>query len=400
MKIHEYQAKELLSSYGIPIPKGVLATSPDEVRSAATELGGGRVVVKAQVHAGGRGKGGGIKVADGPEQAFQVAENILGMLLKTHQDPEGRLVRKVYVEACADIERELYLSVAMDRAAGSLCLIGSTEGGMEVEQIAAEDRAAKEKDPNAPERIVRVLVPDRLGWSEFVGRKLAARMGIEGKPSLALAEICGQLIELVRGEDASLVEINPLVQCGDGSFVALDGKVSLEDNARFRHAEHAQLRDTDEEDPLEVEASASGLNYIKLAGTIGCMVNGAGLAMATMDIIKLQGGEPANFLDVGGGASAESVATAFRIIQSDENVNAILINIFGGIVQCDLVAQGIIDASKQVSLSVPLVVRLQGTNAEQGMKLLQKSELNIETAEELGDAARKAVAASRGGEAQ
>ena len=400
MKIHEYQAKEILGKYGVPVPQGRLAYTADEAKEKAKELGEGRLVVKAQVHAGGRGKGGGIKLVDGAEAVYDTAKSMLGMRLKTHQDPVGRLVRKIYIEKAADIERELYLSVVLDRAAGSLCLIGCTEGGVEIEEIAAEDRELLKKDPKAKQRIQRVHIPVGVGWSEYLGRWLASGMGIEGKQGLALADVAGKLVKIFQEEDASMVEINPLVQLKDGSFCALDGKVNLEDNAAFRHPEHAELRDLDEEDPVEVEAAKSNLNFITLDGNIGCMVNGAGLAMATMDIIKIEGGEPANFLDVGGGASAETVATAFKLIQKDENVKAILVNIFGGIVKCDLVAQGILDALEQVKLDVPLVVRLQGTNAEQAMELLKKSTLEIQVAEKLGEAAKKVVAAAKGGDVQ
>jgi len=396
MKIHEYQAKDILRAHGVPVPAGRVVTAADQAAAAARELGGGRLVVKAQVHAGGRGKAGGIKVVEGVDAVVETVRTMLGMRLKTHQDPVGRLVRTVYLEQAADIERELYLSVVLDRAAGSLCLIGCREGGMEIEALAEEDRQRLAEDPQAEQKIKRVHLPVAVGWSEYLGRWMATELGFDGAAGLALADMCGKLVEVVHEEDASMVEINPLVLLKDGTFAALDAKVGLEDNAAFRHPEHAALRDTGEEDPLEVEASDANLNYIKLDGTIGCMVNGAGLAMATMDIIKLCGGEPANFLDVGGGASAESVATAFRIIQRDENVQAILINIFGGIVKCDLVAQGILDAVKQVDLDMPLVVRLQGTNAEQAMALLQRSDLAIEVAEELGEAARKVVAAARG----
>jgi succinyl-CoA synthetase beta subunit len=397
MKIHEYQAKEILKEYGVPIPRGYLALTKEEAVSAYEKLQSDKVVIKAQVHAGGRGKGGGIKLAEGLKEVSEVASSILGMHLKTHQDPVGRLVSKIYIEEAAQIECEMYVSVVLDRARGSLCLIGSNEGGVEIEKIAEEDRLALIENPQQPSRIHKVHIPVQVGWAEYIGRKLAGKLGINGRDGLAFADICGKLVKVVLNEDATMVEINPLVRLTDGSFRALDAKIGLDDNLGFRHPHQSLLRDKNEEDPLELRASEAGLNYIKLDGNIGCMVNGAGLAMATMDIIKLKGAEPANFLDVGGGASAESVATAFSIIQSDPSVKAILINIFGGIVKCDLVAQGIISALSEVELKVPLVVRLQGTNATEAMLLLSECSFPIIVAEDLGSAAEKVTAAAKGG---
>jgi len=393
MKIHEYQAKEILESYGIPVPHGYLAENSEQVQKACRKLHG-EMVVKAQVHAGGRGKGGGIKLAKNMNEAVSHADSILGMHLKTHQDPEGRIVSKVYIEEAADIATEMYLSVVLDRAKGSLCLIGSNEGGVEIEKIAEEDRVAAIEDETSKPRIHRVYVPEQVGWAEYLGRELAVKLGIRGKDALVFADICGRVVNIVRSEDATMVEINPLVKLMDGSFKALDAKIGLDDNAAFRHPHQAELRDATQEDRLEVRAADVGLNYIKLNGTIGCMVNGAGLAMATMDIIKQKGAEPANFLDVGGGASAESVATAFSIIQEDPNVKAILVNIFGGIVKCDLVAEGIISALSEVELKIPLVVRLQGTNSTEGRKLMADCSFPVIVADDLSDAAIKAVNAA------
>ena len=397
MKIHEYQAKEILKKYGVPVPSGYLAESVDEAVEAYEKLGSGTVVVKAQVHAGGRGKGGGIKLASNQQELTQVSGEILGMHLKTHQDPVGRKVSKIYIEEAAPIDKELYLSVLLDRGKGALCLIGSSEGGTEIEKIAEEDRLALKADAKARSRIHKVYVPEQIGWAEYIGRDLANKLGITGKESLAFADICGRLVAVIRKEDATMAEVNPLVRLKDGSYKALDAKIGLDDNAAFRHPHQPLLRDSAEEDPLELKASKAGLNYIKLDGNIGCMVNGAGLAMATMDIIKLKGGEPANFLDVGGGASADSVATAFSIIQGDPNVKAILVNIFGGIVKCDLVAQGIIDAMSAVELKIPLVVRLQGTNSTQARAMMDESSFEIIVADDLGSAAEKAAQAAKGG---
>ena len=396
MKIHEYQAKELLRHYGVPVPQGCLCTDLEEAKQRLDALGDGKLVVKAQVHSGGRGKAGGVRIVDGSSAAVLAVEDMLGMTLFTNQDPEGRKVRKVYVERAADIEQELYLSLLLDRAEGALCFVACNEGGVEIEEIAQEDRARLQRGEVEQGRIKKVFVPPSLGWSEYIGRKLAYEMGFSGEKSLALADLASKLYHLYQCEDASMVEINPLVVDGKGNFIALDGKIALEDNGAFRHPERKELRDLDEENPLELEASKARLSYVALQGSIGCMVNGAGLAMATMDAIKQEGAEPANFLDVGGGASADSVAKAFGLIQRDQGVAAILVNIFGGIVKCDLVAKGILHALNEVELKVPLVVRLQGTNSGEAMNLLDESSLDIRLAQGLKEAAEKVVAAARG----
>ncbi|MBE7558373.1 ADP-forming succinate--CoA ligase subunit beta [bacterium] len=384
MKIHEYQAKELLRRFGVPVPAGRVAFTLEEAEAAARELAG-RVVVKAQIHAGGRGKGGGVKLAASVEEAVAHARAILGMTLVTHQTgPAGRLVKKVLVEEASAIARELYLGVVVDRAAECIVIMGSTEGGVEIEKAAAE----------TPEKIIKVAVDPATGMQPFHARRLAFGLGLTGdlfKPATALmSSLYRAFVEL----DASLVEINPLIVTQDGRILALDAKLNLDDNALFRHPELAELRDLDEEEPLEIEAGKHHLNYIKLDGEVGCMVNGAGLAMATMDIIKLAGSSPANFLDVGGGASVERVAAAFRILTSDPNVKVVFINIFGGIVRCDRVAGGVIEACRQVHVSVPMVVRLEGTNRDQAKEMLKESGLNLIVSEgDLSDAAQKVVAA-------
>src|SRR3954453_11376501 len=385
MKIHEYQAKELLAKYGVPVPRGTVAATVDEAVAAASQLGG-RVVVKAQIHAGGRGKGGGVKLASGPEETANHAGQIFGMTLVTHQTgPEGRLVKTVLVEETLPIAKELYIGIVLDRQIGKVVMMASSEGGMEIEEVAA----------HSPEKILREPIEPGIGLQPFQAAKLAFGIGIPG-PSIRAAVACmTALAKAYEGIDASLAEINPLVVTEDGRVVALDAKINLDDNALFRHKDLLPLRDENEEDPLEVEASRFGLNYIKLDGTVGCMVNGAGLAMATMDIVKLAGGEPANFLDVGGGASAEQVKNAFRIILSDKNVKAILINIFGGIMRGDRIAEGVVSASREIGLPVPVVVRLEGTNVELGKKILAESGLPLITADGMWDAAQKVVAAAQ-----
>ncbi|HJP33788.1 MAG: ADP-forming succinate--CoA ligase subunit beta [Candidatus Latescibacteria bacterium] len=381
MKIHEFQAKQVLRDYGVTVPDGGVARTPDEAETIASGLGG-KVVVKAQIHAGGRGKGGGVKLATSSEEARQLADDILGMQLVTHQTgPAGQAVKQVLVEKASDIARELYLGITLDRARGCDVIMASQEGGVEIEQVAATN----------PEAILREHVHPGLGLRPFQATRLAFGLGLEGKAVREGAKMLLALYEAYQGSDCSLAEINPLVITGDGQVLALDAKINLDDNALFRHKDLAALRDLDEEAALEVEASEHGLNYIKLDGNIGCMVNGAGLAMATMDIIKLAGGEPANFLDVGGGASAETVENGFRILLSDPNVKAILINIFGGIVRCDRVAEGVIQARKNIEVNVPVVVRLAGTNADVAAEMLQNSEMDFTVGEGLKDAAQKAV---------
>ncbi|NPA25292.1 MAG: ADP-forming succinate--CoA ligase subunit beta [Deltaproteobacteria bacterium] len=384
MKIHEYQAKALLKEAGVAVPKGVPVFSLDEVEKAVNELGGGTVVVKAQIHAGGRGKGGGVKVVNGLEEAKKTASEILGMQLVTHQTgPEGRKVRRLLIEEGMDIKKEYYFGIVVDRARECPVIMASTEGGMEIEKVAAE----------TPEKIIKEYVDPALGLRPFQAAKIAYGLGFEGKIVRQASALFMNLYKVFVAQDCSLVEINPLVETGDGRVLALDAKINFDDNAFYRHKDlWSELRDFDEEEPLEIEASKYGLNYIKLDGEVGCMVNGAGLAMATMDIIKLAGAEPANFLDVGGGANAESVANAFRIILSDPNVKAVLVNIFGGIVRCDRIAGGIIEATKMVDVNVPLVVRLEGTNAEEASKILEESGIEMIVARGLADAAEKVVA--------
>ena len=384
MKIHEYQGKELLRSYGVAVPDGKVAYTPDEAQAIAAEFGG-RVVVKAQIHAGGRGKGGGVKVAADAAEAAKHAGEILGMQLVTHQTgPAGQKVKQVLVEKASDIARELYLGITLDRAQSRIVVMASQEGGVEIEEVAAR----------TPEKILRETIEPGLGLQPFQATRLAFGLGLEGKQVRAGAGLVMALYKAFEGADCSIAEINPLVVTGDGQVLALDAKINFDDNASYRHKDLATLRDLDEEEPLEVEASEFGLNYTKLDGTIGCMVNGAGLAMATMDIIKLAGSSPANFLDVGGGASAETVENGFRILLSDPNVKAILINIFGGIVRCDRVAEGVIQARKNLQTDVPIVVRLAGTNADIAAKMLEESELNFAVGNGLKDAAEKVVAAA------
>ena len=382
MKVHEFQAKEILAHYGVAIPRGRVITRPEEARAVAEEFGG-RAVVKAQVHAGGRGKAGGVKLAKSPDEAVQAASQILGMTLVSKQTgPEGRLVRKALVEEALDIDRELYLGVVLDRAVGLPVMMASRFGGMEIEEVAAEH----------PEAILKEHFDPVTGMAAFQCRKLGFALGLTGETFKKFSKFVAALAHAYNDTDASLAEINPLLITAQGDVLALDAKMNFDDNALARHADIAAMRDLDEEDPFEVEASKYDLNYIKLDGSIGCMVNGAGLAMATMDIIKHHGGSPANFLDVGGGASQERVEQAFRILLSDPAVKAVLINIFGGIVRCDMLAAGVVAAARKVGLSVPLVVRLEGTNVEQGKRILAESGLALKPADSMADAAAKVVA--------
>jgi succinyl-CoA synthetase beta subunit len=383
MKIHEFQGKEILRHYGVAVPEGRVAHTPDEAEQIAEELGG-KVVVKAQIHAGGRGKGGGVKVVSSVAEARQAAEAILGMQLVTHQTgPEGQKVKQVLVEKASDIDSEFYLGITLDRAQSKLVVMASSEGGVEIEEVAAK----------SPEKILRETVDPAVGLQSFQASRLAFGLGFEGKQVRAATGLILKLYQAYVGADCSIAEINPLVTTKDGQVLALDAKINFDANGLFRHKDFAALRDLDEEDELEVEASKFDLNYIKLDGNIGCMVNGAGLAMGTMDIIKLAGGEPANFLDVGGGANAETVENGFKILLSDPNVKAILINIFGGIVRCDRVAEGVIQARKNIDVNVPIIVRLAGTNADVAAKMLVESEMDFAVGHGLKDAAEKAVAA-------
>ena len=386
MKIHEYQAKQILGRYGVAVPRGEVISRVEEARVATERLGGGTVVVKAQIHAGGRGKGGGVKLARNSAEAEKVAGDILGMTLVTHQTgPEGRVVRKVLIEEGLDVARELYLGLVIDRAIGRPVFMASTEGGVEIEVVAAQH----------PEKILKESIDPGVGFQAFQARKLAFGLGLEGVQVTEAVKFFAALYRAFEGTDASLTEINPFVVTRDGRLLALDAKMNFDDNALFRHREIRELRDLDEEDPLEVKASNSGLNYIRLDGNVGCMVNGAGLAMATMDIIQYAGGRPANFLDVGGGASEEQVRKGFEIILGDPNVRAVLINIFGGIMRCDIVANGVVGAAKSLGIKVPVVVRLEGTNVELGQKILRESELNFTVANGMKDAAEKVVSLAR-----
>ena len=383
MKIHEYQAKDILKKFGVAVPNGRVAFTPQEARQIAQELGD-KVVLKAQIHAGGRGKGGGIKVANDPQEAERLAKRIIGMNLVTHQTgPEGKRVKMVLVEEAVDVERELYAGIVLDRSRSQLVFMASTEGGVEIEEVAAR----------SPEKILKEYIDPGLGFQPFQARKLAFGLGLQGGLVKDGVKFFSGLYRVYESYDCSLVEINPLVVTEDGRLLALDAKINFDDSALFRHPDVLQLRDLDEEEPLEVEASKYNLNYIKLDGNVGCMVNGAGLAMATMDIIKLAGAAPANFLDVGGGASAETVENGFRILLSDKDVKAVLINIFGGIVRCDRVARGVIEAASKIEINVPVVIRLEGTNAEEAARLLEGSGLNFIVARDFKDAAEKVVAA-------
>jgi len=384
MKIHEYQAKEILRSYGVPTPRGDVAYTPDEAKEVAEKLGG-RVVVKAQIHAGGRGKGGGVKLGSGADEARELADQILGMTLVTHQTgPEGRLVKRVLVEEVLPIAREIYLGMTLDRATGKSVFMASSEGGMEIEEVAAK----------APDLILKEIVEPAVGLAAYQARRMAFKMGIEGDAFKAAVKAMMALSKAYTATDATMLEINPFVITEDGGAVALDAKMDIDDNALFRHADYVKLRDLEEEDPLETDAIDHGLNYIKLDGTVGCMVNGAGLAMATMDIIQYAGGSPANFLDVGGGANADQIKNGFRIILSDPNVKVIMINIFGGILRVDVLAQGVIAAAKELDIKVPIVLRLEGTKVDEGRKLLEESGIDFTLAADMKEAAEKAVAAA------
>jgi succinyl-CoA synthetase beta subunit len=382
MKIHEYQAKTILAKYGVPVPRGRLATTVAEAVSIAAELGG-RVVVKAQIHAGGRGKGGGVKLAEGPEQVREAASKILGMTLVTHQTgPEGKLVQRLLVEETLPIERELYVGIVLDRTQGKPVVMSSAAGGMDIEEVAAK----------TPELILKEAFDPNAGLLGFQGRKLAFGLGLTGSSVTEAVRAMQALARAYVKNDMTLAEINPLVLTTDNHIVALDAKINFDDNALFRNKDILELRDLTEEDPLEVEASKFGLNYIKLDGNVACMVNGAGLAMATMDIIKYAGGNPANFLDVGGGASKEQIKSAFGILLADPAVKAVLINIFGGILRCDMLAAGVVDATRELNVKAPIVIRMEGTNVEEGRRILKDSGLNFTVAEDMKDAAEKVVA--------
>ena len=382
MKIHEYQGKELLKKFGVAVPRGIVARTADEAEKAAKELGTDVVVVKAQIHAGGRGKGGGVKLAKSPEEARTIAKDMLGMKLITHQTgPEGREVRVLLIEEGLPIDKEFYLGIVLDRVTGRPVFMASSAGGMDIEEVAAK----------TPEKIMKETIDPAVGFRSFQARKLAFGLGIPGDLIGQAVKFMQSLYTAYEQMDASLVEINPFLLTKDNRLIALDAKINFDDNALFRHKDFLELRDLNEEEPLEIEASKFDLNYIKLDGNIACMVNGAGLAMATMDIIKLAGGEPANFLDVGGGASQERVEAAFRILLADENVRAVLINIFGGIVRCDMVARGVVEAAKNLGIKVPVVVRLEGTNVEEGQRVIRDSGLNFTVANGMKDAAEKVV---------
>jgi succinyl-CoA synthetase beta subunit len=389
MKIHEYQAKAILRKYGVAVPRGEMAESRDQADAAARNLfdaGAGGVVVKAQIHAGGRGKGGGVKIAKTVEEAGELASKMLGMTLVTHQTaPEGRVVRRLLIEETLPIERELYLGIVMDRAEAKPVFMASQAGGMEIEQVAEEN----------PSAILKEYITPGLGLEAFQARKLAFQLGLRPQQINQAVQFMTGLYKAFQETDSSLMEINPFITCSDGRLFALDAKINFDDNALFRHPELKELRDITEEDPLEVEASKYSLNYIKLDGNVGCMVNGAGLAMATMDIIKYAGGMPANFLDVGGGANAEQVTHAFEILLSDKNVKAVLINIFGGILRVDTLARGVVEAANKTQIQLPVVLRLEGTNVEQGREILKQSGLNFIVADTMKDAAEKVVAAAQ-----
>src|SRR5580658_7488890 len=387
MKIHEYQAKAILETFGVAVPRGEVVSKKDQARAVAERLGTPVVVVKAQIHAGGRGKGGGVKVAKSAEEAGAFAERMLGMNLVTAQTgPEGRVVRRVLVEEGLDIQREIYLSVLVDRAVGAPVFMASAGGGMEIEEVAKTH----------PEKILREVIRAEQGFQAYHARKLAFGLGLSADLVRAAVPFMTALYRAFVETDSSLLEINPCIVTGDGRLVALDAKINFDDNALYRHPEFKELRDVNEETPLEVEASKYKLNYIKLDGNIACMVNGAGLAMATMDIIKLSGGNPANFLDVGGDASEERVKNAFRILLSDPNVKAVFVNVFGGILRCDMLASGIVSAARELKLAAPVVVRMEGTNVEQGKEILRNSGLNFSVADGMKDGAEKAVALAGG----
>ena len=388
MNIHEYQAKQIFTRYGVPIPEGRMIEKAIDARAAAQEIGGKIWAVKAQIHAGGRGKGGGVKLARSLDEVEKYASEILGMTLVTHQTGQaGKLVKKVYIEGGVDIQKEFYLGMVLDRTAEIPVMMASTEGGMEIEKVAAE----------TPEKIIKVGIDPLIGFQDFHAQKLASGLKLSKKQIKHFAKFAKALYEVYSNNDASLIEINPLVLTGDDTFLALDAKMGFDDNALYRHADLREMRDLDEEEPTELEAGKYGLSYVKLDGDVGCMVNGAGLAMSTMDIIKLSGGEPANFLDVGGAASAETVAKGFEIILKDSNVKAIFVNIFGGIVRCDRIANGILEATKKTNVGIPLIVRLDGTNSAEAAEILKAANIdNIITATDLADGAQKVVNAARG----
>jgi succinyl-CoA synthetase beta subunit len=382
MRVHEYQAKTILARHGIPVPRGEVAFSAAEADEIASRLGDGPVVVKAQIHAGGRGKGGGVKLARSREEAEAIARQMLGMTLVTRQTgAAGRVVRRVLIEQGVQIARELYLSLLLDRAVGKPLMMASAAGGMDIEEVAA----------STPEKIVRAYIEPGVGLAPFAARRLGFGIGLDGAGVAKFVSLAGSLYEAYVATDASLIEINPLLVTGEGDLLALDAKMDFDDNALYRHPEIRDMRDLAEEDPLEIEASKFSLNYIRLDGNIGCMVNGAGLAMATMDIIKLAGGEPANFLDVGGGANEEQIRRAFQILMSDAQVRAVLINIFGGILRCDILAQGVIAAVKELGVRAPIVIRMEGTNVDEGKRLLRDSGMNFTTADSMGEAAARVV---------
>src|SRR5580692_1172689 len=384
MNIHEYQAKQILGRFGVPVPKGQFATTPDDAAAAFTALGQPKAVVKAQIHAGGRGKAGGVKLLTAASDVRDFAAKLLGKPLVTHQTgPEGRVVRRVYIEEASDVARELYLGMLVDRKAGTVSVIASTEGGMDVEEVASK----------TPEKILTEQISPLLGVSGFQARKIAFSLGLKDKQVGQFATMLAALYRAFVETDASLIEINPLVVTKDGRVICLDAKMSFDDNGLFRHADIKELRDANEEDPAEIEAAKFDLSYVHLDGNIGCMVNGAGLAMATMDIVKYYGAEPANFLDVGGGANSQKVAAAFRILLADERVKAVLVNIFGGIMLCDVLAQGVVDAAREVKLNIPLVVRMEGTNVEKGKQILKDSGIKVIAASDMADAARRVVEA-------
>jgi len=386
MKIHEYQAKAILARHGVPVPQGEVVFSAKEAEDTARRLGGGTVVVKSQIHAGGRGKGGGVKVVKGPDEAARIAAEMIGMRLVTHQTgPAGQVVKRVLVEQGLKIKRELYMGVVIDRSTERPVVMASPDGGVEIEKVAEE----------TPERIFKEFVDPGVGLAGYQTRKLAFALGLEGAQVAQAGKLMTAVYHAFVATDASLVEINPLIVTEEGTLLALDAKMTFDDNALYRHADIKDLRDVSEEEPLEVEASKFSLNYIKLDGTIGCMVNGAGLAMATMDIIKLAGGEPANFLDVGGGANAEQIRNAFKILMSDKSVKAVFINIFGGILRCDVLAEGVIAAVKELGVPVPIVIRMEGTNVEKGKQMLKESGLNFTTADTMSEGAERVVALAR-----
>ena len=384
MNIHEFQAKQVLGRFGVPVPKGQPASTPDEAAKAFESLGQPKAVIKAQIHAGGRGKAGGVKLISSAVEAREFATKILGKPLVTHQTgPEGRVVRRVYLEQASEVARELYLGMVVDRKSESVAVIASTEGGMEIEEVAAK----------TPDRIITMPIDPVIGLAGFQAREIAFALGLRDKQVGQFGTLIAALYRAFIETDASLVEINPLVVTKDGSVICLDAKMAFDDNALFRHPDIRELRDPNEEDPAEVEASKFDLSYVHLDGNIGCMVNGAGLAMATMDIVKYYGAEPANFLDVGGGANSQKVAAAFRILLADERVKAVLVNIFGGIMLCDVLAQGVVDAAREVKLNIPLVVRMEGTNVDKGKQILKDSGIKVIAANDMADAARRVVEA-------